>query len=304
MTENTVLFIGLLLAVIPIITLFVLRRSILLILMKDSRPSRILHYLLLAIFGASLQVDSYLNLLQFTVLLRFFLFFLLLYYAGQFAIVTNNIEDLEADRITNPGRPLVQAQISKGAYRQIGWISLVIALALSLFIGWMEFVTVSTLTLVYFVYSSPPFKFKRYVLFAKFLIGLNSFCAALYGFVLLGGKLSSFPLSWGVFILVPISLMANFIDLKDTEGDRLARIKTLPVLLGQRKASLLIAAFTFFTYLYAGILLNKLYVYLLLAVLSIFHISLFFRRPYQEGPLFILHNGLFFGLIILLLIFK
>lgn len=304
MKENTLLFSVLFLALIPIIAFLVLRPSVFGVLIKDSRPNRILHYLLMAVFGASLQVEAFDQLLEPWVLLRFALFFLLLFYAGQFAIVTNNVEDLPVDRITNPNRPLVQSHIAQRQYQTIASICLFITLSLSLTIGLLEFATISALSLVYFLYSAPPFKLKRYVFLAKFLIGTNSFFAALYGFVLMGGKYTSFPLEWGVFILVPISLMANFIDLKDTAGDRVVQVKTLPVILGQRKASFLIVVFAFITYLYAGILLHNAYISVLISLLCLFHIYLILRTPYKEGLLFILHNSLFFGLILLLLILK
>lgn len=304
MTENILLFWVLFLALIPFIGFWIFRPLVFSVLLKDSRPGRILHYFLMAVLGASLHVQGYEEFFQYSVILRFALFFVLLFYAGQFAIVTNNIEDLPVDRITNPNRPLVQSHISQPHYLNIAWISLLIAFSLSLVVGLLEFTTIAALSLVYFLYSTPPFKLKRYVLVAKFLIGTNSFFAALYGFMAMGGTASSFPLSWAIFILVPISLMANFVDLKDTAGDRLAEVKTLPVVLGQQKATYLIAGFTFFTYLYSGILLQNVFVMVLNAVFCVFHIYLILRTPYREWPLFILHNSLFIGLILLLLILK
>jgi 4-hydroxybenzoate polyprenyltransferase len=284
--------------------LWAMRRSLALVLLKDSRPSRILHYLLLALFGASLSVSSCEGLLTPHLLLRFLLFFFMLFYAGQFAIVTNNIEDLEADKITNQNRPLVREQIPQKLYFRIGLGCQGIALALAAWVGQAELLTIGAISLLYYLYSVPPFRLKRYVLLAKFLIGINSFLVAVYGFVLAGGKAMEFPVHWAVFILVPVSLMANFIDLKDTEGDRHAGIKTLPVLIGQRRATYFMAAATMCTYTYAAILLSNVYVSLLIAGVSLIHLYLLLRVPYTEKPLFLLHNSLFLGLIVLHLILK
>lgn len=304
MIEETLLIFGLLSALVPIILLRILRKKLFYVLLNDSRLSRILHYLLMSILGASLYVDSYLDFFQVTIVLRFTLFFFLLVYAGIFAIVINNIEDLETDTLTNPQRPLVQSLIPLDDYRKIGVLCLIIAISISLFINQLELFAIFGMSVIYYLYSAQPFKLKRYVILAKLLIGINSLIAAVYGFVVLGGEGSKFPIEWAFFLTIPISLMANFVDLKDTEGDRIAEVKTLPVLLGNRNAIYLIAIFTFFTYAYASFLLNHLYIYFINLACCILHVYLLFRVPYNEKPLFILHNSLFVGLIVLLLILK
>lgn len=304
MAEHYLLISVLIIAGIPPVVLWFYRNSLAVLLLKDSRLSRILHYLLLALFGASLYVKSSTELLDSSLILRFCLFFFLLFYAGQFAIITNNIEDLEADKLSNPMRPLVQMRISKKPYLKIAVLCQVYALILAAFAGFPELLTISAISLVYFLYSVPPFRLKRYVIFAKFLIGVNSFIVALYGFLISGGKILDFPVHWAIFILVPVSLMANFIDLKDTDGDRHTGIKTLPVLLGQRKATYFIAGATLISYVYAAFLLSDLSVSLLIAILAVIHVYLLLRIPYKEGPLFLLHNSLFLGLIVVILLLK
>lgn len=304
MTERYLLLCGILAALLPVAYMLLTQPLRLKILLADSRFSRILHFLLMAFLGTSLQVDQSQELLDPVLLLRFALFFCMLFYAGQFAIVTNNLEDLETDKITNTERPLVKALIPQQAYLRIGIFCLLYSFLLASVAGLPDLLAIGGISLIYFLYSVPPMKLKRFVLFAKFLIGLNSLIAVLYGYVISGGTLLEFPLSWAFFILVPISLSANFVDLKDTEGDRIAGVKTLPVLLGERKAKRLIAGFTLLTYLYAAFLLNSLLISCLILLVCGFHIALLFRTPYSEKPLFLLHNSLFLGLIVLILILK
>lgn len=304
MTELNILLCAISLALLPVLALWMLRRTLCRILLADSRFSRILHFLLMAVFGASVQVESYRAFAQPSLILRFVCFFFLLFYAGQFAVISNNIEDLEADRLTNTQRPLVKGQIAQTPYLRIGLFCLLFSLCLAALAGLTELLTIAAISFVYYTYSVRPFKLKRFVILAKFLIGLNSLFAAMYGFVISGGGVQQFPVAWAVFILVPISLMANFVDLKDTAGDRLAGVNTLPVLLGERQAKIIIALSAVFTYFYAAWMLGNVYLGLLILLLCIFHLFLLFRVPYSEKPLFVLHNSLFLGLIVLILILK
>ena len=304
MIETTLLIFGLLTALVPIILLRIIRKKLFFLLLADSRLSRILHYLLMSILGASIFVESYSDFFHLDLILRFTLFFFLLFYAGMFAIVINNIEDVETDKLTNPQRPLVQSLIPLKDYRKIGVLCLIIAVFISLFIHQLEVFAILGMSVVYYLYSAKPLKLKRYVILAKLLIGINSLIAAVYGFAIVGGFVFMFPIEWAFFLTIPISLMANFVDLKDTEGDRIAHVNTLPVLLGNKKVTYLIAVFTVFTYTFASFLLDNLYIYFINLVCCLLHVYLLFRVPYNEKPLFILHNGLFIGLIVLLLILK
>ncbi|MES2557532.1 MAG: UbiA family prenyltransferase [Bacteroidota bacterium] len=270
----------------------------------DLRLGRIFHYFMLFVFGFVLFHDTLFSLEQISpeVWLKFPLYFIVLAYAAVFAIATNNKEDLEIDKITNVNRPLVRNAVNPRKYLVVASISLIVSLIIAFLTDPVFFAAVFGISLVYYIYSCKPFKIKRFVFLAKLLIGVNSLISALCGYLLAGGKLTEFPLFWLIFILVPVSLMANFIDLKDTAGDRLAGIKTLPVIWGEPTAKLLIALFTFSAYVYVFFYFNSLLIGLVLLLTVSTHIYLIFRKPYQEKPLFLLHNSLFLGLILLLLI--
>jgi 4-hydroxybenzoate polyprenyltransferase len=163
-------------------------------------------------------------------------------------------------------------------------------------------VSIVGISVIYYSYSCNPLRLKRFVILAKLLIGINSLLAAGCGFILAGGNWREFPVFWLVFILVPVSLMANFIDLKDTPGDRAAGIKTLPVLIGDRNARYLIALFTLSAYGFVFVYFQSIWISFLLILACSAHLFLLFRQPYQEKPLFLLHNTLFLGLTALLLL--
>jgi 4-hydroxybenzoate polyprenyltransferase len=274
---------------------------------NDLRFMRILHYVALALFGFALyfsnhDVEKYFS--ETDELLVFPLFIIALVYAAIFAIVTNNIADIETDKISNITRPLVKGTVERSSYLMAGILCLAYALALSFLVHRMMFYSILTISAGYFIYSCKPFRLKRIPFLAKLLIGFNSLVVAVCGFVLAGGRLIDFPVEWGVFIVLPLSLAANFVDLKDTAGDSKTGIKTLPVIFGERRAIHLITFFTICTYLMAAGIINLLWVYPLCAVMAILHVALLYRKPYNEKPIFLIYISALFGLNIILLFNK
>lgn len=273
-------------------------------LLRDMRFGRILHYFLLFVFGFVCFQQTPEKLLKTDpeTIGKAVLYFFCLAYAALFAIATNNKEDLEIDKITNTERPLVRGTIATRPYLRIATFSLIFSLLLSAVAHSAFIISIAGISLIYFLYSCKPFRLKRYVILAKLLIGMNSLQAAGCGFVLAGGNWNEFPLFWLVFILGPVSLMANFIDLKDTAGDTAAGIKTLPVLMGDRNARYLIGVFTGVAYGFVFVYFQSIWISILLVITCSAHLFLLFRQPYREKPLFLLHNTLFLGLTALLLL--
>ncbi len=274
-------------------------------IVNDLRLMRILHYVALALFGFALYFsnrDIATYILQPQQPFIFLLFIVALVYAAVFAIITNNIADIETDRISNIGRPLVKGTVKQADYFLAGILCLLFGLLLSLLVSSTMFYSILIISAGYYIYSCKPFRFKRIPFIAKLLIGFNSMVVAVCGFVLAGGRLIDFPVIWAVFIIFPLSLAANFVDLKDTAGDGITGIKTLPVILGERKATHLIVFFTCCTYLMAALIINLWWVFLLCVISAILHIVFLYRKPYNEKPVFLIYITALFGLNIILLL--
>jgi 4-hydroxybenzoate polyprenyltransferase len=261
-------------------------------ILGDLRLPRVLHYVVLAGLGAALWLrvdDRRMAIFQDIELwMRFGLLVLCLLYAAVFAIVTNNLEDLEADRISNRGRPLVQGRVDARSYLLAGIACEVVALVLAFAAGWQMGFGILAISVGYFVYSCRPLRLKRIPILSKMLIGFNSLCVAVCGYALAGGDWRAFPLIWLIFILGPLSLAANFVDLKDTAGDRAQGVATLPVLLGEPLARHLIAAATLATYFMGALLLDILWVYPLNIMGAGMHVFFLYRKPYDERWVFLI----------------
>lgn len=283
-------------------------------LLSDLRVPRILHFAALGGLGMALRlretgISAETNWAELTVQLVAMI--VVLAYAAVFAIVTNNLEDLEADRISNPDRPLVRGSVDKQAYLLAGIAAQVLALVFALLFPCLTsadpgmepelFLGILAISVGYYVYSCRPFRLKRVPIVAKLVIGFNSWVVAVCGYALAGGDWQQFPWIWSLFILLPLAFAANFIDLKDTEGDRATGVATLPVLLGEVRARHVIALATLATYVMGGVLLGVAWVYPLNAVAAIAHIYLLYRQPYDERGIFLVLLGSLLGLDIFLI---
>ncbi len=294
----------LILTIIPPLVLWRVNFNLLKEILKDLRPLRILHFFILTLIGAHVYYHSATDCsddLNNDYIQQLLSFWAALVYAAVFAIVSNNMEDIGADKISNPSRPLVKGTVDPRSYLKAGISCQFIALAISSFSGWSVLFGIIGISMGYYLYSCPPLRLKRVPFLAKFMIGLNSFIAALTGFTIIGGDPSEFPITWAVFILVPLSLAANFIDLKDTEGDRATGVQTLPVIFGEKKAKIIIAVFTVITYGMAGVLINKLWLYPAGAIGLAFHLWFLFREPFKEKPVFLIYITSLLVLAVLLL---
>lgn len=272
----------------------------------DIRPLRILHYLLMISLGFVLLLSHTGFTLHQQQPLQFFNFILIIFSiigAAIFTIIYNNIEDIEIDKISNKKRPLVQNTISIKEYKIIGNHALVISFIMALYVNFYCFVFIAMIVGNYFLYSNPPFKLKTIPILSKGIIGFNSLSMALLGFTAFGGTVLQFPVKYILFLVIGIGLASNFIDIKDYEGDKAAGIKTLPVILGIKKAKLLISGFTLFSYLTVYFILKDAvrnqFILLLIPLGALLHLYFLNQRKFNETKVFIIYLS---GIVVLLFI--
>lgn len=207
---------------------------------RNLRPERILYYSLLAIFGMSISYKVNGSLPVFTLpdILAFIVFFTLITLNWCLAVIINDIEDVEIDKISNPDRPLITKEFNIKQFKTIGIIILFLILTGAPLLNYPVFVFLILFQFVYYIYSKKPLYLKKYFFTASPLLAFNALLIAMAGFFLISAnqKFLSFPFEYTWFILIGFSIFANIKDFKDTEGDRQEGIKTLPVVFGQEKS--------------------------------------------------------------------
>ena len=218
-------------------------------LVKNLRITRSLHYMLLALLGI-LFYSLHAEVNDYFLFLKIFGILASIFFAFQFSVVSNDIVDLDCDKISNADRPLAAGAIEKDEYSKVGFVYLAFAFLFSLWVSDACFMMTMIFVAFYAVYSLPPFRIKKFFLTSSLVIGIEALMAFLIGQLSLQAEstldFAYAPIWFVVFIVFFLS--SSIKDLKDTEGDRCTHVYSLCVLLGQRKARFLIAFLVFVSY--------------------------------------------------------
>lgn len=259
-------------------------------LVKDLRYIRIFFFLLLFILGA---VIGRLDIEEFSLSQELFFNFILIpisfLYAFIFAIITNNLADYNIDKISNANRPHVNSElkITKQAYEKIAWLSLFLSIIYSAAVGEEVFFLMLLFSGNYFIYSFPPLRLKRITLFSKVFISLNSLIMIMMGYIMLTSSIIIFPFKIAIFIILGFTAAANFIDIKDYEGDKQEGIKTLPVVFGLKNAKLLIGTIFFLINIFACLIFGNIVNLSFLLIFGLVEFLLIIRKKYYEKLVFL-----------------
>jgi 4-hydroxybenzoate polyprenyltransferase len=155
----------------------------------------------------------------------------------------NGLSDGTSDRLNGSTRPLASDRLSIGAAQKVLAALTVLALGLGALGGWQLLVLVTAMLGLGYGYSAGPWPLKASVPGAMTVIlagGLGTYLAGWYaaggaaptaGFLIVAGAMS---------LWMALAGMAK--DRPDVDGDRAAGRRTLPILLGERRTRLLIAA--------------------------------------------------------------
>jgi 4-hydroxybenzoate polyprenyltransferase len=178
--------------------------------------------------------------------------------AIQATIVVNDLSDASSDLISNPGRPLACGVLGQSEFRAVGVVFFVLSLAFSFVAGHYFFLMVLTFFALYYVYSAPPFRLKRFFPINMALITANCLLALVAGLALFA--------KWGTYqhlsakvialVVVPCLLGVHVITLKDVEADRQSGVATIPVLLGEKSGKRLISAMILVAALFPALILG------------------------------------------------
>ncbi|HEY4502171.1 MAG TPA: UbiA family prenyltransferase [Candidatus Paceibacterota bacterium] len=278
------------------------QKSLLHALLRDLRAPRLIHYWLMFLLGYVLA--SSITPPSGTLFLSLLLVPLAIMCAWVFSVITNNIADIEIDRVSNPSRPLVVKSVALAEYRAAGFISLAAALFAAAAAGFSAFFAIVLFIGNYFLYSMPPLRLKRVPYFSKLAVVVNSAVLAMLGYAMATGISTSdsgyaailalktslasiFPITFALFFV--LILAVNFIDIKDYDGDKQEGIKTLPVLLGLPLSKLIIGASFFILYCAIAFMLSNAWLSAGTIGFGLLQFLLINKKMYREQPVFAVH---------------
>lgn len=290
MPPSSYFHIFLILIFIAVLWLFyLLKKGLFLIILEDMRPIRVVYYNLLGFLGLVIAIRSINAAPDVATALAFIVLVITSIFSALVVIITNNIADYEIDKISNKNRPLIKSKagITLKLYKNVAWASFFLALIYSLFVSITAFIIALFGILNYLLYSMPPLRLKRIPIVSKLAISVNSLLALLLGYSLIDPNLLNFPGYIAAFSLAIFTLMANFIDLKDYEGDKKAGIKTLPVLIGLRKSKITLGFVFFLSYASVFFIIREIFVIILFLFLGALQFYLINKKEYSEKPVFL-----------------
>jgi 4-hydroxybenzoate polyprenyltransferase len=250
-----------------------------LIFIKDLRVTRIFYYITLSIVGMFIAYKIFgMTSIPYQLpdIFGFIIFFLITALNFTLAVVVNDIEDIKIDEISNPSRPLVQGTFNKSEYKRIAVTLGFFIVSGALLFNYNIFVLTILFQVFYTLYSTHPFFLKKNFITGGLTVALIGIVSILSGFYFLSldQTFNLIPLLILLPIFLTLFILVNIRDLKDLEGDKVANIKTLPVLFGDKKARFIIGSSLLIMALIMSFLLFK--VNLNLSILTLISGFLFF----------------------------
>ncbi|RLA63968.1 MAG: hypothetical protein DRQ89_05010, partial [Epsilonproteobacteria bacterium] len=178
-------------------------------------------------------------------------------------------------------------------YKKIGILSLAFSLIYAANVNFQTFYCILIFIGNYYLYSMPPMRLKRVPVISKLFISINSLLMVILGKFTLTGKFGISP-DLAIYFLLCITLVINFIDLKDVEGDKKAGINTIPTLLGLKMGKRVIGFFFIISYVLIYPILKKrlelagwdIIPFLICGLIAYFLIN---RKKYSEKPVFLFY---------------
>ena len=187
-------------------------RKKLMAIIKNSRPERIFHFFLLFVFGASLVHTNWFA--SWIDVQSYILAFIAFTSAWMYSVCQNDIYDETIDAVSNPDRPLIAKDLSKNDLEVASKIFLLLAFISAYASGHYVLFFTGLFTFVYYIYSNPPLRLKRFVILNSFLVSLACLSIIMAGFFLASTDktITAFPFGFVVAIIIFFSVVTNIRD--------------------------------------------------------------------------------------------
>lgn len=227
------------------------RKNVVCALFRNIRPERLTHFFVAGLLGGLIAIAEGVKI-NWTVLdfITIATALFTITFAWMFAVVTNDLVDEPIDAISNTDRPLITGALTKEMMRDVALVCGLLTLAGALALGSYATFWILLFSAAYYIYSVPPLRLKRVPLLSSAFIGVATLAIMLLGFFLISTSqvLSVFPAPVALLVVLFMTLITNVRDLKDSKGDAAAGIWTIPTLLGDTRARMVIGVMMFVAY--------------------------------------------------------
>lgn len=210
-----------------------------------------------------------------------------------FSLTINDLNDIPIDTITNTNRLLVRKVFTEKEFQDLGLVAFILAVVFSVALGYQFFVLTIFSLLLSFVYSSPPYRLKRFPFIATGIMSLGATAIALMGYLLFSrsGSLYEFPITYCALLIIVITLVLNVKDTKDIQGDKPNGIYTIPTIFGDRNGKIIIALLFTISYFLFPLVLKTKDLILPGFAFSALTAALIISKRVHENAIFIVYAG-------------
>ena len=236
-----------------------MRKEIFISVINNMRFERAGHYLFMLAFGVVLGYSRIIDGEASLSIQKIVFMCLSVLFAWFGAVNINDIYDKESDSLTNKKRPLVLKTLTGRQFIGLTCVYLVFSVVFAAVVSHQFLLLILAYQAIATVYSVPPLRLKKIGFPSKILIGMASAVLVLAGYSAYNPvkNLSEIPLKETLYFFTAFSISSNLIDLKDRKSDGMAGIKTLPVILGDRKAKQAIGVGIAFSYILTPIVFGR-----------------------------------------------
>jgi len=149
--------------------------------------------------------------------------------------IYNDLTDIEIDRLNKLDRPLVTGEVSKEHAKNLIIVLAFFGLTIAFIINLDVFLLQLTYFVLFFAYSFPLIRLKNKFLIKDLTIAVGTAISYLVGGAAVG-MLAAPIFLMALFGFCTVMTMSTVKDCRDIEGDRLHKVKTLPVVWGPKIA--------------------------------------------------------------------
>lgn len=177
-----------------------------------------------------------------------------------YSVFVNDLADVKTDEITNTSRPLIKGELVKREYIDYSFLFLILSLMSAIVVSDKIFLLMALFLMLTWVYSKEPFRLKRFVFVSSVLSSFASLLFLVMGYILLsdGQSLLAFPWKIIIYLFTVYALLIPVKDLKDIDGDGHTGTTTLPMLIGEKNARMVLGTLLFLSYFFSVIVLNEM----------------------------------------------
>ncbi len=216
---------------------------------RNIRPFRVVHYILMFLLGLWVGIKGRVDLLPELNLYDLVFSALAVFFAWEFCVVVNDLADEGIDVHANPRRPLTSGALSRTEMYFLGGFYLLFAVLSAALTNQRLAFMILAFVAAYWIYSVPPARLKRFPLVSTALISVACLSIIYGGIIIAGRQPLALPPKFALAIFVVFTLAFNAKDLKDYEGDRAGNIKTIMTIFGPVKGRRIISILVVISYL-------------------------------------------------------